>query len=56
MGKKWSQVQEGRAAAVTLAEPWEEEPGTFPEAGTYAERQVCDNKKRKNQGERGESL
>lgn len=49
MGKQWSQVQGGRAAAVVLAEPRGEEPSTFPAAGAYAKNDVCD-KKRWNQG------
>lgn len=42
-------MQGGRAAAVVLAEPWGEEPSTFPAAGAYAKNDVCD-KKRWNQG------
>lgn len=57
MGKKRSQVQGGRAAAVILVEPREEEPSTFPAAGAYAKNQVCDNKKRRNQvGGRGKAF
>jgi len=36
MGKKWSQVQRGRAAAIVLAEPWEEESSTASVADAHA--------------------
>lgn len=52
-GEKLPQVQGGRAAVGVLAEPWGEEPSTFPAAAVGAKNQICGREKGRNQVGRG---